>query len=296
MPPRARASISASLPRDISQFLSHYPSNPVRPQASANLDFYQGRIAAKPSKKKVEELQNELRGNWDELEYNHSFVQWLFPIREQGVNYQAQPLELHEIAQLRQDPIAMSRLIESYRIMLAFYGLRLVDEQTGELTLEDSTPAPSPSSYLRRFQNLERNTHNFLRITRILKCLNEFRFPQHPPSLLLYILALQASSNHYLSSPGLIRSMDGYWRHCVRDDRDREFIAQKVEEVRSGEGEWDENEYREWIKRRAAERVKENDGEDSVEKDNEREGKEDASEADKDGKESGENGKRCPIL
>ena len=57
--------------------------------------------------------------------------------------------------------------------MLAFYGLRLVNTQTGELSLEDATPAPSPSSYLRRFQNLERNSHNFLRITRILKCMNE---------------------------------------------------------------------------------------------------------------------------
>lgn len=57
--------------------------------------------------------------------------------------------------------------------MLAFYGLRLVDAETGELALEDSTPAPSPSSYLRRFQNLENHSHNFLRITRILKCLNE---------------------------------------------------------------------------------------------------------------------------
>jgi len=63
--------------------------------------------------------------------------------------------------------------------MLAFYGLRLVDEKTGELALEDTTPAPSPSSYLRRFQNLERNSHNFLRITRILKCLNEVRSSLH---------------------------------------------------------------------------------------------------------------------
>lgn len=60
-----------------------------------------------------------------------------------------------------------------YRIMLEFYGLKLISPLTGELALEDSVPAPSPSSYLKRFENLERNSHNFLRITRILKCLNE---------------------------------------------------------------------------------------------------------------------------
>jgi len=81
MPPRTRVSTASSLPRDISQFLASYPSSTPNPSRTANLDFYQGRIAAKPSKKKVEELQDSLRGNWEELEYNHSFVQWLFPIR-----------------------------------------------------------------------------------------------------------------------------------------------------------------------------------------------------------------------
>jgi hypothetical protein len=57
--------------------------------------------------------------------------------------------------------------------MLAFCGLRLVDPAAGELTLEDATPAPSPNSYLHRFKNLETHFHNYLRITRILKCMNE---------------------------------------------------------------------------------------------------------------------------
>jgi hypothetical protein len=272
----------------------------------------------------VEESQEELKGNWGELEYNHSFVQWLFPIREQGVNYQAQPLELHEIDQLRTDNVAMERLIESfvsgsppfswlsgythkylppsarYRIMLGFYGLRLVDPTTGELTLEDSVPAPSPSSYLKRFENLERNSHNFLRITRILKCLNEvselfstyfitapdsvlitffvmlarqFGFPQHPPSLLLYILSLQSTEN-YLTSPSLVRSMDGYWKYCVRDENDRNFVIDKIEQVRSGEAKWSQEEYKEWIKNRAEER-KDRSVTDKIEEEKEEVGEED---------------------
>ncbi|GAA5876669.1 hypothetical protein JCM16303_003621 [Sporobolomyces ruberrimus] len=267
--------LPSSLPRDISAFLAHYPSqrSSSSSRATANLDFYQGRQAARPSKLKVEELQEELKGNWGELEYNHSFVQWLFPIREQGVNYQAQPLELHEIDQLRTDNVAMERLIESYRIMLGFYGLRLVDPTTGELTLEDSVPAPSPSSYLKRFENLERNSHNFLRITRILKCLNEFGFPQHPPSLLLYILSLQ-STEDYLTSPSLVRSMDGYWKYCVRDENDRNFVIDKIEQVRSGEAKWSQEEYKEWIKNRAEER-KDRSVTDKIEEEKEEVGEED---------------------
>ncbi|GAA6006020.1 hypothetical protein JCM10207_007309 [Rhodosporidiobolus poonsookiae] len=250
--------IPPSLPRDILGFLLHYPGQQEDKSASANLRFYNNEGAARPSRAKCEELQRGLRGNWEELEYNHAFIQWLFPIREQGVNWEAQPLQPHEIEGIKQDPAAMERLLESYRILLAFYGLRLASPTTGELALADEVPAPDPSSYLRRFRNLEHNSHNFLRVTRILKCLGEFGLTQHPPSFLLFLLFLQAAppSDRHLSSPSLVRSMDGYWRWCVRDDGDRQFVVEKVDEVRKG-GEWTGEEYREWVKRRAEERAKE---------------------------------------
>ncbi|GAA5976964.1 hypothetical protein JCM5350_007510 [Sporobolomyces pararoseus] len=297
MPPRSRTLSTqslSSLPRDISSFLSNYPSNPSNPLSTSNLDFYQNRLSAKPSKKKIKELQESLKGDFKELEFNHSFIQWLFPIREQGVNYQAKPLELHEIDQLKRDKVAMDRLIESYRIMLEFYGLKLISPLTGELALEDSVPAPSPNSYLKRFENLEKNSHNFLRITRILKCLNEFGFPQHPPSLLLYILTLQSSrTNPHLTSPGLIRSMDNYWRHCIRDEKDRGFVGKTIERVRKNQGEvWTVEEYREWVKGRALERnhiddESEGEGEKKKRKNDEKEG---------DGDQQGERKKWCSIL
>lgn len=123
MPPRSRTLSTqslSSLPRDISSFLSKYPSNPSNPLSTSNLDFYQNRLSAKPSKKKIEELQESLKGDFRELECNHSFIQWFFPIREQGVNYQAKPLELHEIDQLKRDKVAMDRLIESLVLFHSF--------------------------------------------------------------------------------------------------------------------------------------------------------------------------------
>ncbi|GAA5861194.1 hypothetical protein JCM1840_003111 [Sporobolomyces johnsonii] len=251
----AARKIPSTLPSDIMSFLFHYPSQSPDRSASANLAFYQNRAAARPRKSKVDELHDELRGNWRELEGRHDFIQWFFPIREQGVNSMAQPLELHEIEAIKADPKAMERLIESYRIMLAFYGMRLVSETTGELAREESTPAHDSASFVRRYANLERNMHNFLRITRILKCMGEFGLAQHPPSFLLFILAEQSTHGH-LTSPALVRSMDNYWRWCVRDDEDRQFVVQKVDEVRRG-GNWTEDEYREWVRKRAEEREKE---------------------------------------
>ncbi|GAA5993321.1 hypothetical protein JCM10908_001428 [Rhodotorula pacifica] len=269
--------IPSSLPHDILSFLLHYPFLDPADDLSlnANLKFYQDRQAARPRRARCTELQDELRGNWDELEWRHDFVQWFFPIREQGVNWEAQPLQPHEVEAIKADPAAMSRLLESYRIMLAFYGLRLVDETTGELDLEDSEAAPSPGSYLRGFRNLETNSHNFLRITRVLKCLGEFGLERYPPAFLLFILALQspppfpssstssssssssfsedaASSGPYLDKPSLIRSFDTYWRWCIRDDSDREFVIRRSDEVRKGDGSWTVKEYRQWVRARAA--------------------------------------------
>ncbi|GAA5859830.1 hypothetical protein JCM8547_004345 [Rhodosporidiobolus lusitaniae] len=250
--------IPPHLPRDILAFLLSYPSLRPSPGKNANALFYLNQHPALPRRVKCEELQRELEGNWNELEHRHDFVQWLFPIREQGVNWDAQPLELHEVDTIKKDPKAMDRLLDSYRLLLSFYGLRLVCPSSGELALEDSVPAPSPASFVRRFQNLERNPHNYLRITRILKCLGEFGLPQHPPSFLLFILSLQSppppgnpSKPTYLTSPALVRSMDTYWRYCVRDDEEREFVVGKVEEVRAGKkGAWGEEEYRRWVRER----------------------------------------------
>ncbi|CAG0898201.1 unnamed protein product, partial [Cyprideis torosa] len=61
-----------------------------------NYLFYSNRIPMRPLGKKVEEfLEQASRGDLD-LERQHGFVQWLFPVRETGLNLQAQPLQLHE--------------------------------------------------------------------------------------------------------------------------------------------------------------------------------------------------------
>jgi hypothetical protein len=54
-----------------------------------------------------------------------------FPIREYGMNYESQPLQRHEIAAMKANPIVVERIIRSYELMLDFYGMRLVSVETG---------------------------------------------------------------------------------------------------------------------------------------------------------------------
>lgn len=85
----------------------------------------------------------------------------------------------------------------------------------------------------------------------------QFGLTRYPPSFLLFILTLQSSSSAsgshgpHLNKTSLLRSFDKYWRWCIRDDRDRRFVVQKTDEVRAGAS-WTTNEYRQWIKARAA--------------------------------------------
>ena len=59
----------------------------------------------------------------------------------------------------------MERVKRSYALMLDFYGAKVVDWQTGELERS--------SNYRACFNNLNARSHNYLRITRILKWLGE---------------------------------------------------------------------------------------------------------------------------
>ena len=83
-------------------------------------------------------------------------IQWPFPIREEGLNHLAHKLQPHEAVAIICDHDALRRLRSSYRMMLDFYGVVLVDEITGAVERSQD--------YEERFRNLG---------TRILKCLGE---------------------------------------------------------------------------------------------------------------------------
>lgn len=81
----------------------------------------------------IDEIHSTWFGNYPLLEQHHGYIQWLFPIREQGVNSHAQPLQLHEARAIAEDVVCLRRVQASYALMLDFYGIRLADGTTGAL-------------------------------------------------------------------------------------------------------------------------------------------------------------------
>lgn len=69
-----------------------------------------------------------------------------------------------------------------------------------------------------RFQNLERNPHNNLRITRILKCLGEFGFEPLKLSLVTFFVQEIFGKG---ALKGMRESCLNYWIETVKDDNDR---------------------------------------------------------------------------
>ena len=74
--------------------------------------------------------------------------------------------------------------------------------------------------------------HNYLRISRILKCLSEMGLEHLSAGFLLHVLNEQSES-HELNSPGLCNSMDRWWANCIRNEEERLWIRDLIQNVRS---------------------------------------------------------------
>ena len=62
-----------------------------------------------------------------------------FPIQEDGVNFESQRLMPHEVVSMKSDQTFVDRVVQSCRLMLDIYGIRLLSVQTG---LIDRLPIP----------------------------------------------------------------------------------------------------------------------------------------------------------
>eukprot|EP00756_Hemistasia_phaeocysticola_P036306 Hpha_TRINITY_DN16635_c0_g1::TRINITY_DN16635_c0_g1_i1::g.180132::m.180132 len=101
------------------------------------------------------------RGNYQWLEQKHHFMQWLFPKATNGVSGACAPtLTTRAAKALSLDPSCSARVMNAYRMILDFWGLELLDEETGAVQR-----APHCAE---RFRNIVVHEHNYLRITRVL--------------------------------------------------------------------------------------------------------------------------------
>lgn len=166
--PKMKRSFYAA--RDLYKYRHSYPnfnytSRP--PNEYRNLRFYMNKIPLIPDGIYIEEILTKWRGDYDKLEHNHTYIQWLFPLREQGLNFYAHELTQDEIKEFQSTREAKRRFVSAYSMMLDFYGVKLLD-RNGNVA--------RAANWEQRFLHLNESQHNYLRITRILKSLGELGY------------------------------------------------------------------------------------------------------------------------
>lgn len=138
---------------DLKRYRDGYPGQVDNPRLDDNWRFYSGEIESVPHGK-AETLNVNFRKETTLTWYtphgretilslkvcrkmtsihvpvHHGYIQWLFPIREHGMNSESQPLQLHEIEKMKADPQCMERFLRSYEMQLHFYGC-VLDRETG---------------------------------------------------------------------------------------------------------------------------------------------------------------------
>ncbi|KAM6494234.1 Opioid growth factor receptor (OGFr) conserved region domain containing protein [Amanita muscaria] len=216
------------LPKDIQDFLAGYPDTEDKLALSSNIEFYSNTRRCQPDDMLISEIHSQWFGDYETLERRHGFIQWLFPIREHGLNFLSQPLQKHEVAVLTADPTLRRRVLRSYKLMLDFYGMQLISPETGLIGR-----VAAPRNYSTRYHNLIRSPHNYLRISRILKCLAELGLEWLNAGFLLHVLSEQSESNE-LNTAGIIHSMDHWWSNCIRNAEERAYIGDAIRKVRAG--------------------------------------------------------------
>lgn len=191
--------------RDMKEFYDDYPTNRNDLTLNDNVLFYTNQISQRPEKAKIDDVHAQWFGKHEFLEYCHSYIQWLFPIQESGLNPSAQVLQKHEIATMKADPTVILRVKKSFQLMLDFYGWDF------DITSESITRS---AHWEECFENLSFSSHNWLRVTRILKHLSEMGL-EH-----LGEKWLSAVQDEIYTTKALHRcqkSFEDYWINAFRD-------------------------------------------------------------------------------
>ena len=142
-----------------------------------------------------------------ELEFNHDYIQWLFPLPEpSGANASAPLLSNEDILAFTSDELLRKHLLQSFELMLSFFGLELVDaSDAGILTVRRA-----PHFDERQNAWLHPGGHNFLRISRILRSLTLLGCARHAAAFLSCLEAIFTENFETIGTTTI-----GYWRRAV---------------------------------------------------------------------------------
>jgi len=212
---------AASAKADLEEYQKGYPNTDGlnNTRKTKNLSFYRNEMKSKstgsPSGDYIDNIHKDWWGEYDLLEEHHGYIQWLFPIHEQGLNYSAQKLMRHEAKAIREDRVLRDRIVKSYELMLDFRS---------------------------RYDNLNNCFHNYLRITRILKCLGEVGLEHYKLPFLLHVgTEILAHGELTNAKDSLIR----YWAPTLRNKDQRDEMDKRIQEAVKKQREAEERKRRE---------------------------------------------------
>lgn len=103
--------------RDIAEYRSGYPDSRQNRHSNDNYKFYTNQISSHPEGDFIDNIHKKWYGDYRKLEVHHGYIQWLFPLQEQGLNWSAEKLQKHEIELIKKDEQALKRLLKSYKLM-----------------------------------------------------------------------------------------------------------------------------------------------------------------------------------
>jgi hypothetical protein len=163
------------------------------------VDFYRGEATDTEGR-----LLQDIWG-WSDgrLEAVHDFIQWLFPLPEPSrFNPDAPLLGQDDIIAFQKDEHLRGNLRKSFARILTFLGLR--QTESGEIVEGENFS-------IRAVDVWEAPNHNWLRITRILRCLMVLGCERDAQALYGRLEALYRSSRFPISADTF-----GYWSQAVR--------------------------------------------------------------------------------
>eukprot|EP00759_Apiculatamorpha_spiralis_P038729 PhF_6_TR37813/c0_g1_i1/m.56299 len=206
---------------DLETYRKGYPNVQDNPAINDNYEFYANRGRSRPNHLLISDFHNTKKGQYHFLEIEHGYIQWLFPIQEHGMNWESVPLQKHEIEKMRADPAIIERIVLSYELILDFFGMKL-DRATGEVARS--------AGYTSRYQNLDTSSHNYLRITRILKCLGEMGLEHYKKPWLKFFIK-EVYEHKELTNTA--NSLERYWIGTLRNDTERAEVKKYHDDMKA---------------------------------------------------------------
>jgi Opioid growth factor receptor (OGFr) conserved region len=140
-----------------------------------------------------------------DLESVHDYIQWLFPLTEASSASKDAPILIREdILSFRKSLELREQLERSLLTMLAFYGLERRVPTGQPLVVRGPTFAVRATVWI------SPSNHNFLRLTRILRCLAILGLREESRALLTCLMGIQTEFGHVIGERTL-----RYWRDAV---------------------------------------------------------------------------------